>query len=83
MVQFLKKMMQFIIIIFVKFLEPDQGFSLGLKLWIRMISFVGVIDIILVSILMKNYCSASRNLTERIKLHQFLKNRNQIKTKKN
>jgi len=31
---------------------------------------------------MKNFWSASRNLTKIIKLHQFLKNRDQIKTKK-
>jgi len=47
-----------------------------------MVSFVGVIDIILVSILMKKICSASRNLTKRIKLHQFLKSWDQIETKK-
>jgi len=38
-----------------------------------MIFFVGVIDIILVSILMKNSLFASRNLTKKIKLHIFLK----------
>jgi len=43
-----------------------------------MVSFVGVIDIILVSILMKNPCCTSRNLTKMIKLHQFLKSWNQI-----
>jgi len=39
-----------------------------------MVCFVNVIDIILVSILMKNSCHASRNLTKKIQLHQFLKN---------
>jgi len=34
-----------------------------------MICFVGVMGIIVVSILMKNSCSASRNLTKKIKLH--------------
>jgi len=38
-----------------------------------MICFIGVINIILMSILMKNSYSASRNLTKKIKLHQFLK----------
>jgi len=31
---------------------------------------------------MKNLCFASRNLTKRIKLHQFLKDRDQFETKK-
>ena len=34
------------------------------------------------SVLMKNFCSTLRNLTKNIKLHQFLKNQNQIETKK-
>jgi len=47
-----------------------------------MVCFVGVIDIILMSILMKKFCSASKSLTKNIKLHQFLKNRDQIDIKK-
>jgi len=48
-----------------------------------MIFFVDVIDIILVSILMKNSYFASKNLTKRIKLHQFLKKLDQFETKNN
>jgi len=48
-----------------------------------MICFVGVINIILVSILMKNLGFALRNLTKMTKLLQFFKNRDQIETKKN
>jgi len=47
-----------------------------------MVFVVGVIDIILMSILMKNHCFVSRNLTKKIKLHQFLKNWDQIESKK-
>jgi len=39
-----------------------------------MICFVYVINIILVSIFMKNICNALRNLTKMTKFHQFLKN---------
>jgi len=38
-----------------------------------MICFVGVIDIIHVSILIKNHCSTSKNLTKITKLYQYLK----------
>jgi len=48
-----------------------------------MICFVCVIDLILESVMIKNHYSASRNLTKIIKLHQFLKKSDQIKTKKN
>jgi len=34
-----------------------------------MVCFVGVIDVILMSILMKKISFASRNLTKKIKLH--------------
>jgi len=46
-----------------------------------MVYFVGLMGIILVLILMKNFYSASRNLTKKIKLHQFLKNQH-LETKK-
>jgi len=36
-----------------------------------MCCFIGVIDVIKGSIFMKNQCSASRNLTKKIKLYQF------------
>jgi len=48
-----------------------------------MVFFVGLIDIIVVSILMKNLCYTPRNLTKKIKLHQILKNREQIEPEKN
>jgi len=35
--------------------------------------FIGIIDITIVSILIKNHSSISRNLTKRTKLHPFLK----------
>ena len=56
---------------FVKFL--NQIFFIKLK----MVCFIGVIYIILISILMNNPC-----LTEWL-LHQFLQNRNQIEIEKN
>jgi len=43
-----------------------------------MVFFVGVINMIFMSILMKFFCSASKNLTKKIKLHQFLKYQDQI-----
>ena len=52
-------------------------------MWLtKMIYFVGVINIILMLILMKNSYSASRNLTKRTKLRQVFKKSNQIKTKR-
>jgi len=47
-----------------------------------MICFVSVTDIILVSILMKNTCFTSKNLTKMIKLHQFLKIGTKLRLKK-
>jgi len=47
-----------------------------------MIFFFNVIDKILMSILMKNPCFVSRNLTKRIKLHQILEDWDQIETKR-
>jgi len=66
---------------FVKFLGLDQCFSIKIVV-VNNDFFVSIIDIILVSILMKNPCSDLRNLTKMIKLHQFLKDRDQIETKK-
>jgi len=49
-----------------------------------MICFIGVIDIILMSILIKKIIvSRFKKFNKRIKLYQFLKNRNQIETRKN
>jgi len=48
-----------------------------------LVSFVGVIDIILVLILIKISCSTLRNLTKIIKLHQLLENHDRIDTKIN
>jgi len=47
-----------------------------------MVYFVGIINIILMSILMKNSSCISRNMTKIIKLYQFFKIRDQIGTKK-
>ena len=64
MIPIFEKMIQSGIFFFVKFLELDQCFSI--KIEIMMVFFVDVIDIILMSILMKNPCFTSRNLTRRI-----------------
>jgi len=48
-----------------------------------MICFVYVTDLILESVMIKDHCSASKNLTKIIKLHQFLKKSDQIEAKKN
>ena len=47
-----------------------------------MVHLVGVIDIIPMSILMKNSCSASRNLMKSNKLNQFLKNGTKLRLQK-
>jgi len=47
-----------------------------------MICFVDVTDIILMSVLMRNPCSALRNLMKMTKLYQFLKNQTKLRLKK-
>jgi len=65
-----EKMMQFNIFS-LNFLNQIKFVILNLKLWMRMIFSVSVSDIILVSILIKNPCFPSRNLTKMTKLYQF------------
>jgi len=59
----------------------DQVFSVKIEVVNNEIFYVDVIDIILLSILMKNSCFASRNLMRKIKFYQFLKNWDQFETK--
>jgi len=68
LVRLLKKWRNFVLYSS-NFLNRTKDFSSKLKLLIKMVCFVGVIDIILVSTLIKNHYCASRNLTKKIKLH--------------
>ena len=68
-------------LIFVKFIELHQGFSIKIEV-VNNDGFFYVIDIILLSILVKFFCFASINLTKMIKLHQFLKNWTNLRLKK-
>jgi len=59
------------LIISIKFLRTDKRISSKLKLLIRILFFVGVINIILMLNLIKNHWFISGNWMKRTKLHQF------------
>jgi len=68
--------------IFVKFLESDQSFFINIEEFVNKDElFCWCNDIILVSTLIKNYCSTQRNLTK-MTMHQSLKIGTKLKLKK-